>query len=414
MITLSTVQRGLVYCFVFFGPLGNLLTPRFLPYAFRFYHFFLLLTPLFFARLEKREWKTIALFLPLFSYCLISALFCHYKEEVHPDSYPLLRAFLFISQCLFMFGASFALKKRDERRRLLTLYLWGFFLSLLVGYFFTIGYYSHFLSFETIHKYSVEAQMGWGLLRFSPGTYPNEYGNVSSFVLSLLLLMYGHRQRFWLLPFLSLTFIASLLTTTRAAYLSFLIALVYLTFTSPPVRKLLTKLSLVFLGILLILKAYSLNFFKIFILGFKAFSFTQGSTGVRFKEWIKGVDDLNSHILFGNGFGANILTHNVYLELLFELGLIGTLVLTVTCILYCIEHSGKLLSLLSSHLAPPPDRFYHQVTLLGLLHVFLFALSNHNMHHHLTWTSFLFLNIFVFQTSDEFSLSSKHRLSPQL
>lgn len=406
MITLKRFQILLIYAFVFFGPLGTLITPSFMPYQFRFYHFFLVLSPLFFIRIRKNEWKTVLAFVPFLSYCLFSAYFTHNKEY-HEDAYPLFRCFLFVSQCLFMFGSAFCLRDRDERDRLIRIYLTGFFISLVIGYVFYIGYYVGIISFETIHYYSVEAQMGWGLLRFSPGTYPNEYGNVSSFALSLLLLRYGRKKRFLTFVYAGLTFIAFLLTTTRAAYLSFAVTLIYLCITSLEIRKLVAKISLFGFTILLILKAYSVDFFKIFVGGVKTISFTTGSTGIRFNEWIKGFEDLNASIFLGNGFGSNILAHNVYLELLFEVGLIGSLTLIITLIFYLGEHGHRIRKIFQ-------ERVYHQEIIVGLIHVLLFAGSNHNMHHHLTWFTFLLFNMFLFLTpkADEALASSRQPLSP--
>ena len=383
MITIERFQRFLIYAFAFLGPLGTLITPSFMPYQFRFYYFLLAFSPLFFIHLKTKEWKTVLAFVPFFAYCLISAYFTHNKN-FHQDAYPLFRSFLFVSQCLFMFGAAFSLRGRKDKDRLLHLYLMGFFISLIVGYIFYLGFYTGKISLATINHYSVEAQMGWGLLRFSPGSYPNEYGNVASFALSLLLLRYAREKKFLTFVFAGLTFLAFLLTTTRAAYLSFIVTLIYLCITSIEVRKLVTKVSLVGLGILLILKGYSIDFFKIFIGGIKTISFTYGSTGVRFAEWIKGFEDLNGALILGNGFGANILVHNVYLEILFELGIVGFLLLTFT-LLYYFGENGKRTRLIC-----------HQEVIIGLIHVFLFAGSNHNMHHHMTWFVFLLFNMFLF------------------
>ncbi|MCB1072337.1 MAG: O-antigen ligase family protein [Chlamydiia bacterium] len=383
-LTLDRIQHFLIYCFAFLGPLGTLLTPSFMPNAFRFYHFFLILFPLFLIKLKFNEWKTILTFTPFLLYCLVSAYFTH-NRIYEVDSYPLFRAFLFISQCLFMFGAAFCLKV--DQKKLIVFYLAGFFISLLVGYFFFIGFYSGFISFRTIEHFSVETQMGWGLLRFSPGTYPNEYGNVASFVLSILLLLYAKKKRFLTLLFASLTFIALLLTTTRAAYLSFGVALIYLCLASTEIRKLLFKFFLFGTVILFVLKAYSINIFSIFIRGLKAISLMEGSAGIRLSYWIKGFKDLDQSIIFGNGFSANIYAHNIYLELLFELGIVGTLLLVSTVIYYLSENSYSIRKLFLD------KEITTQIMIIGLIHTFLFALTNHNMHHHLTWLSFMLFNV---------------------
>ncbi len=387
-LTLDRVQHFLIYCFAFFGPLGTLLSPSFMPNAFRFYHFLLVFFPLFLIKLKFNQWKTILTFTPFLIYCLVSAYFTH-NHIYEIDSYPLFRCFLFISQCLFMFGAAFCLKV--DPKKLITFYLAGFLISLIVGYFFFIGFYSGLISFRTIERFSVETQMGWGLLRFSPGTYPNEYGNVASFALSCLLLHYAKKKRFLTFLFGALTFIALLLTTTRAAYLSFGVALIYLCLTSTELRKVVFKFFLFGTAILFLLKAYSINIFSIFIRGLKAISLMEGSAGIRLSYWIKGFKDLDQNIIFGNGFSANIYAHNIYLEILFELGILGALLLVLTVIYYLSENSYSIRKLLLDR----EKETTTQIMLIGLIHTFLFALTNHNMHHHLTWFSFLLFNAYL-------------------
>lgn len=359
-----------------------------MPSAFRFYHFFLVFFPLFFIKLKVDEWKTVLIFTPFLLYCLVSAYFTY--NHIHAiDSYPLFRSFLLISQSLFTFGAACHFKV--DQKRLITLYLAGFFISLIVGYLFFIGFYSGFISFKTVDRFSVETQIGWGLLRFSPGTYPNEYGNVASFALSTLIFLYAKKKHFFTLLFIALTFIALLLTTTRAAYLSFGVALVYLCIVSTEIRKLLFKFFLIGTALIFTLKGYSIDIASIFIGGLKAIRLMEGSAGVRLSYWLKGFNDLDQRIIFGTGFGANIYTHNIYLELLFELGIVGTLLLVLTAIYYLSENSYAVRKLFLDR----EKKMTTRIMIIGLIHTFLFALTNHNMHHHLTWLSFLLFNASV-------------------
>lgn len=397
-LTTARLQTFLIYAFVFLGPLGTLLTPSFFPYAFRFYYFLLPLFPFLFLKIEVKQWKTIVAFVPYLAYCLISSYFTHYKDEVAHDAYPLFRAFLFISQCLFMFGAAIHLRRADqikEKQKLTAVYLSGFFLSLFIGYLFFIGYYTGHISFQTLQKYSVETQIGWGILRLSPGSYPNEYGNVCSFVLSTLLLMYAKKRRFWVFLVMGLTFLALLLTTTRAAFLSCLVTIFYLLITEKVIRRLMLKISLFLFSLLLVLKAYSIDFFKIFVAGVKTISLTYGSTGIRVEGWLEGLKELNTHVFLGNGFGANMRVHNVYSILLFELGLIGSLLLSVTFLYYFSQNTLRLKDILFKR------TFAHQMTVIGLIHILLFAVTNHNMNHHLTWFVFLVFNMTLFAESPE-------------
>ena len=404
-LSLDNFQRFLIYCFVFFGPLGVLLSPSFLPDAFRFYHFFLLFSPILLLRLKAKEWKALLTFIPFLAYCFISAYFTENKSVTH-DTYPFFRAGLFIAQYLFMFGAAFCLRSTfpaHEKARLLRLYLTSFFISLVVGYILFFGYYAGFISIKVLSRLCVEVQMGWGILRFSPGSYPNEYGNVSSFVLSVLILILAERKKFSLLLyfFICLTFVALMLATTRAAYFSFAITFFYLCFVSKQVRRFSLNFFLVGSVVVIITKYYSFDFLYVFFEGIKKISLTTGSSGTRITEWIKGFEQLGNSAFFGTGFGFNIAAHNVYLELLYEVGLVGFMVFLVSLIYYFSENHFQVRRVLFKRAMDAREVLYNRITTIGLIHVALFAITNHNMHHHLTWMTFLFFNMSLFSQKKE-------------
>ena len=387
MITLSRVQNTFIYAFVFFGPLGTLLTPGFLPYAFRFYQLFLPFFPLFFLRLAPSQWKIALTATPFLLYCMVSAFFTH-QNPYPEDAYPLFRSFLLFAQTLFVIGA--ACCYQGPKIRLIKLYLAGYLISLAVGYLLFLGYYTRIFSLETIQRFSVEAQIGWSLLRFSPGTYPNEYGNISSFVLATLLIFFGKKRRFLTFVMIFLTFVALLLTTTRAAQLSFFVSLIYLSVVSKDIRKILLILFLVGCTSLFILKSYSVDYLNIFIGGLKAISFTTGTTGERITTWTQGFYNLNEALFFGNGFGSEIFSHNIYFELLFELGLVGVTLLIGQIAYHLLTHLSGLKSFWQRQKEVAP-----QITTIALIHVALFALTNHNLHHHLTFFSILLFNLYL-------------------
>ena len=399
-ISLCKAQRFLIYCFAFFGPLGSLLSPHFMPKALRGYHFLLLFSPFFLIRLKTKEWKTLLVFLPFFAYCLISAYFTENKS-LEQEASPFLRCGLLITQCLFMFGAAFCMRAAQieiEKKRLLKLYLAGFFLSLIVGYALLLGYYTQRISFQDLSKWCVEAQVGWNFLRFSPGSYPNEYGNVSSFVLIVLILILAERKKtsLFLYLFIGMTFIALLLTTTRSAYLSFILTFFYLFLVSKPLRFASLKFMTLSIICITLIQYYSFNFLYIFKEGIKKISLTSGSTGIRFTEWVKGFQELALSTFWGTGFGSQIGVHNIYLEFLYELGIVGAAILCITLLYYLSENSSKIRPIFVKKAMEQKDVLYNRITAVGLIHIFLFAGSNHNMHHHLTWFIFLFFNMSLF------------------
>ena len=386
-------QWTLVFLFSFLGPLGNLLTPHFFPAAFRAYYFLLPLCFLFFFPLKEKSVRILSFFLPFFLYSFVSCVIVSQIGSTDEDQ-TLFRFFLLLFQFLFVLGASFYLEKTQQVFSLLKVYLKAYLLSQWIGLFFFTGYYLHLVPLSFIERFSVLTQFGFGVLRLSPGSYPNEYGVVSSFALSLLFLIFlKHRLRlfsfssFSFFLFCTTTALALFLTTTRAAFLSCFTTLLYLFYSVKKEKekghntlKLTVYLSILALSISLITAQLRLGIFRVIKAGFCQ-RIDQGSLGERYFTWIRSVEQAKDHPFWGTGFASLTNIHNVYLQLAFELGIIG-------CGVF-------LFSLLSSFLNPflvfPPKivdqdfDFLKKVRNIGLIHVLSFAMSNHNLNHHLTW-----------------------------
>lgn len=378
------LKRLLALSFVALGPLGNIFTPHFFPESFRTYYFLLPFFPLFFTQTRERLGKIAIFLLPFFLYCYVSAFFVEQWGDAN-EPHTLFRFFLFFCQFFFVLGMASSLRKREEIGSALRIYLRFFFISMAIGYVFFIGYYLKVIPFGVISRFSVIAQFGFGLLRFSPGSYPNEYGIVSSFVLSLLILIHLEKRKseFGLFkgsfPFLFLaTFLAFLLTTTRAAYLSFAVSMIYIAWKSGYFLRALTFFVILIGAIFLLLLCFKLNMFLILSAGFSE-KITEGSLGDRYFMWLDAIDRVQNHFFWGTGFASLTNLHNVYLQLLFELGLMGTALFLVTVGFTWIE------SLLKYKRRTEEDPFLQKVKMVGLINVLSFAASNHNINHHLTW-----------------------------
>lgn len=382
------IREALMFAFVALGPIGNMLTPHFLPDSFRAYYFLLPLFPFFFAVAYGRAVKVGIIFLPLLTYCLISACNVEFVGASN-EPFPLFRYCLLFCQFSFIIGAASFLENREQIYRLIKTYLNFYFVSLAIGWFFFIGYYLKVVSLGLITRFSVLTQFGWGILRFSPGSYPNEYGIVSSFALSLLTLIYLEKKnspvqfpKFRFLILFIATFLAFLLATTRAAYLSYLVCALYLIWTSGAFIKNLVKLACFFTGCLGLL-AFKLNMFKILNSGFSQ-KMDQGSLGERYFAWINATQRAGEHPLLGVGFGSLTNIHNVYLQLLFELGIVGSVVFFGCLVVFVVETFFRY----GYSAIDQSSRFLHKVKMLGLINVLSFAASNHNLNHHLTWFTF--------------------------
>lgn len=402
----ADLRKTLLSGFIFLGPLGNLLTPHFFPSAFRAYYFLLLGFPILFTRIREKQMKLLILFSPFFLYCFFSAFYVHINGR-NPDAHPLFRFFLFATQFLFILGASSLVTTEQEKFETVALYLKAYFYSLLIGYLFYIGFYLGLVSFELIERFSVLGQFGYGLLRFSPGSYANEYGIVTSFALSILTLILlenkesqFHLSRRAVIVFFALTFIALLFTTTRAAYLSYLFSLFYL---SRRLSRTLLWLPVVFIFLILALRFFEIDMFAILSMGFNFASLENGTTLERVSTWIWAFKEFQTSPLFGLGFAAIANLHNVYLELFFEIGVIGTVLLVGTLLFAWAPvqvHFGG-------------EGVLKKIRTLGLMHVLWFAMSNHNLNHHLTWFVFFLFAVEAVERVPTFSFGTFRRPSLQ-
>jgi len=377
----------LIYLFAFLGPLGTLVTPRFLPGPFRFYYVLLSAFLFFWTKMKRETFRTALFFFPFLAYVLISGFFCFNKPSIELDPSFFSKACLFLSHCFFVIGAVSYLQNvpsNDAFQKLIRLYLFGYGLSLLVGYALFFGFYLQHLTLDTLDRFTVLTQFGYGLLRFSPGSYANEYGIVSSFVCSILLLLLAEQKKgkIPLFLFFLFSFTALLLTTTRAAYLCFLFALVYLGFIS---KKLRMALSLFFGGCLMGFLFFQKGIFSSIWNGIVILCTKVGTFKERLGHWQWGINAFEDHLFFGEGFGFYSHIHNVFLELFFELGIVGCLLLIGATLLSFLNRRKAIQSLFFE------KNLQSRVVVLGLMHVFWFALSNHNLNHHLTWMVLLLM-----------------------
>lgn len=378
---LSCWRRWLVQAFFFLGPLGSLLTPHSLPKPFRFYYVLLPLFPLFFRKMKGQALQIGLIFLPFFLYSFISAAITEALGlQIEDDQF--FKFCLLFCHFYFVLGAASQITDAKELKRLISLYLQSFFFMLFIGYAFFIGYHAQLLSFSVIERFSVLAQLAYGVLRFSPGSYPNEFGIVCSFVLSVLILLVLSKEplRDWglspwkLALFMPLTLGALFLTTTRAAYYCFGSCFLYLFFRYS------SKIKYLFAGgvfsFLFFLQGFGVSLFHFMWSSFFQ-KIDEGSWGERYFAWLNAFHLFQEHRLFGVGFSAFSQLHNVYLSLLFELGILGSLILAGCFIAYLVFRPSL-----------QEESALDKIRKLGLVHVFWFAASNHNLHHHLTWLIF--------------------------
>jgi len=377
----------LINLFVVLGPLGNLLTPQLISHAFRSYYLVLLLFPLLYSCFYRWQAAILVACLPYFLYSLASAIWFPHHEFTSREV--LFRFFLLFSQFLFVLGASSHFTSFHEVKKLILRYVKSVFLSVLVGYCFYLGFSFKFFSLSLLEKFSVLTQMGYGFLRFSPGSYPNEYGTITSFTLAVTALiaqknLFSSKKILYF--FYCLTLGALLLTTTKAAYLSYLGSLLYLWWKDKRSLAVVVIPCVVIFCVALILSFFHLNAFAVLSIGFPMRILELPSIEERMLFWKIALEEWKSHLWFGHGFSYYSNLHNLYLQLLCEMGLVGSCVLAMAFFLSLRGEEGywRIKKQLSEE-----EELVRKIVHVGLIHVLWFGLSNHNLNHHLTWFTLL-------------------------
>lgn len=393
------VKRVLTKNFVFWGPIGNLVPLLYMIPSFRFFYIFLFIgTLLAIVNCNYKILKRIKFILPIILYMFFSSLYCYFSYDnfIGIGDSPLIRFFLLMNFILFFIYICDYITKLDivERLEVIILYIKGYIVSLFAGYVIMIGFYMGTIDMEFIQKVEVLPQMGYGLLRFAPGSYANEYGIVSSFVLSILTLVLIRSKNFLEIEFLKIsklklivtfifTLVALFLATTRAAYIAYIISVIYILTYKTNMFFIIRKVfvwGVVCVSFLYYVDANIFEFSNTFIVGIESVTDENASVYERIYSLQSGIKDFYDSVVIGTGYGSMPYLHNIYLELLFELGIAGCflLLLTLMYLLYGKKNIEK-------------NIFLSVVTNIGVWHVLWFAASNHNLNHHLTWFVVLLL-----------------------
>lgn len=394
-----------VYSFCFLGPIGNLLPIPVEISAFRFFYIILLIGIVFIPLLGIRRQalnRMIIFFLPIVYIIVSSALSFISFEEVAADKNPLIRNALLLALFVFSFyyGTETSLFNNHQKIRLVFLYIFGYFVSLIVGYIMFIGFYLGTFSVETISNYHVLLQFGYGLLRFSPGSYPNEYGIVSSFILSILTLICSNWSVYknnifsdtkykpslvFIIIFYLLTIIALFLATTRAAYIAYIICLFYILFSKNKIILVLKHICitvLIFSLLFFFIQFYVFDIMTIFSIGYESFANEDSSAYSRFIFWRETYELFLDNFMLGIGFAEASNIHNIYLQLLFELGLIGFMILCISLFIFLLMEYERYKRYGNYNIQTD---FLKKIVILLFIHIIWFGFSNHNLNHHLTW-----------------------------
>jgi O-antigen ligase len=394
------MEYKFIKAFCFFGPLGNLIPIFPQISSFRFFYLIASIGIVYFIYNLKRNNNAICqikYFIPIYIYMLISCMIyvSYHMDTLYKSENPIFR-FILLS-ILFLFtvfsGNIIYNLSIKERLYIINVYIKGYLISLICGYIIFIGYYMGLISFDLIKKIEVLPQLGYGLLRFAPGSYANEYGIVSSFMLSIITILILNKnirtslnykilnKIFSLLIIYILIIIALFLTTTRTAYISYIVSLMYVLIYNYNIKRFLSnffKIMLIFIVIFSIVQIYIYDIWNILITGYIGLFDKDASAYARISELESLKNYFLDNLILGTGFGSVSGMHNLYMQFLFELGLIGVCILIIIfmIIIYLVIYTKR---------EKINNSFIKLISNIGLIHILWFALSNHNLNHHLTW-----------------------------
>lgn len=302
--------------------------------------------------------------------------------------------FNYIILQIMLFVISNTIKSKDDLKLIINISFVSCFITLVFGFYQQIGYYCGWYDpIKYIGIHSTFADFYGPFLRFSPGTFANEYGKILQTV-SILLIVYlvllrneiSVKVKVIYFFLLIIIFIAFILNATRTSwFILFFLSLIVLFKTKIKLKTLffiLLFLVIVVGGIFQFsIKLLNLDIFQIINQRFIELSdLFYYSTGTRIENWKYSLEEFQKHPFIGNGWGGFVETHSVPIQLLAETGLIGFFTF-YGMVFFILKKGFSNIKLSQDH--------YIKVTSIGvflaLIGCLIYDLVNHGIHHFVFW-----------------------------
>jgi O-antigen ligase len=282
--------------------------------------------------------------------------------------------------------------KEKLKKSILTIFI-SYILVLLFGFIQQIGFYTGIYDpTDYIGKHSLFIDFYGPFLRISPGTFANEFGEITQVILIFLsnFLIFMRKEitsltKNFLKVSLLFSLIALVINFTRISWIVYLLYLSIILFISKPKFKTVLKICgyiCALFGILFYIqiKTNILTLIPIVDRFAELSDLSQNSAGTRLEYWKESYNLFIEKPLVGNGFGSTLDTHNVPLELLSGSGIIGFLgfYILITFILYKFYTMYQKTN----------DKFLKMISLslfLGLNSCIIFDFTNHGIFHFILW-----------------------------
>lgn len=300
---------------------------------------------------------------------------------------------------LYLFTLFMLLRIRSPQALLRAVY-WGIFscaLSLGFGFLQQVAFYmGRYNPFAYVGKHNSIVDFYGPFLRFAPGTFANEYGEILQTMgfFAFMLLYYpkakesvtARKHRPLLMVFLASVVIALVLNFTRASWIVFavgiLIQMIYARFSVLRLAGIAIAGGAV-LGVLLYVSQQVLEVSLLLQIGarFEELGSPQAhSAGQRLATWALAWDAFLKAPVWGQGLGKFVVTHNVPLQLLAESGVVGFVGfygLMTWCLQKCLWAYRNTQTLLLKQIVFTSG--------LGILGCLAFDLTNHGVYHFVLW-----------------------------
>ncbi len=295
------------------------------------------------------------------------------EDQIDSVLFRLVTLVLLIS---FMFFVSNTIKRNPFLIKDVSVaFISGAIASCFVGILIFIGIWYQTLSVQDLLPISSDTHVVDKFYRFNPGANVNEFSMILAFSIFMLPLT-GYsaiKKRLLFLVFLILEFA----TLTRASWLALLFSfLVVIILKKHSLNKILVgSLSLVCLCVLFYIIIISNPFLHdLFV---SRTSFDIGASGYerleKFDYVLSRLGTSEFRLFFGYGWSTNLYVHNVYLQILYEVGLLGLLVF---CGYFCFLFSRVLK--INTH------RF-KEFSISTLVFIAVCAGAHHTLYHVQTW-----------------------------
>lgn len=338
---------------------------------------------------------------------ILSILPSFTSENIFSDIYEVSNRYRFFFNYLFLqiifFVITIYINDKKKLKNSLIYILMSYILVLLFGFYQQIGFYLGFYNpLDYLGKHSLFVDFYGPFLRISPATFANEFGEITQTILIFFTtyLFYYKKLKnsiskkidFKLIldySFLGILLLTLFLNFTRASWIVYILFLI-IGFTFSKIKTnfrllLISMLFILIIGIYIIdLETNFLSYLLILDRFLELSDLSQSSASMRLLTWEESYNLFSKNIytiLFGNGWGSTIDTHNVPLELLSETGIIGFFGY-LNLIFYLIKTFYE--NIKNSY----QDIFYQFVSIsifYSFLGCLIFDFTNHGLYHFIFW-----------------------------